>query len=81
MISAPGAVDRIRELFAADARAGRLRDVDVTHAFVSFVGMNLNYLLFAPVLNPVWEIQDEKGFRRSRPEAIVDLFLNGVHTR
>lgn len=76
-----GVVDRIRELFDAEARAGRLRDVEVPHAFVSFVGMNLFYLLFAPILNPIWEIQDETDFRRSRPEAVVDLFLNGIRTR
>ena len=43
--------------------------------------MNLYYLFFAPVLNPLWEIDDETGFRRARPDAVVDLFLNGIASR
>jgi AcrR family transcriptional regulator len=72
---------KIRALFESEVRKGRLRKVDTPQTFVSFVGMNLFYLLFAPVINSIWEIQDEQSFRRSRPEAVVDLFLNGVRSR
>jgi hypothetical protein len=58
-----------------------VRAVDTPQIFVSFVGMNLFYLMFSPLVNSVWEIDDEQSFRRSRPEAVVDLFLNGVRSR
>lgn len=72
---------KIRALFESEQRRGRLRKIDTPQTFVSFVGMNLFYLLFAPLINSIWEIQDEQSFRRSRPEAVVDLFLNGMRSR
>jgi len=72
---------KIRALFEAEVRKGHLRKVDTPQTFVSFVGMNLFYLLFSPLINSIWEIDDEQSFRRSRPEAVVDLFLNGVRSR
>lgn len=72
---------KIRALFEAEVRKGHLRKVDTPQSFVSFVGMNLFYLLFSPLINSIWEIDDEQSFRRSRPEAVVDLFLNGVRSR
>jgi TetR/AcrR family transcriptional regulator len=72
---------KIRALFESEMRKGRVRKVDTPQTFVSFVGMNLFYLLFAPLANSIWEIQDEQSFRRSRPKAVVDLFLNGVRPR
>jgi TetR/AcrR family transcriptional regulator len=72
---------KIRALFESEMRKGHVRKVDTPQTFVSFVGMNLFYLLFAPLANSIWEIQDEQSFRRSRPEAVVDLFLNGVRSR
>ena len=72
---------KIRALFETEVRKGHLRKVDTPQTFVSFVGMNLFYLLFSPLINSIWEIDDEQSFRRSRPEAVVDLFLNGVRSR
>lgn len=81
MLSEIGAPQRIRELFGEGIRNGSYREIDVVHASVSFIGMNLFYLFFSPVLNSIWEITDDEAFRRSRPEAVVDLFLNGVRSR
>jgi TetR/AcrR family transcriptional regulator len=81
VISAAGVLERVRQLFGTEARAGKIRDVDVAHSFVSFIGMNLVYVFFSPILNTVWEIEDEEAFRRSRPEQVVDLFLNGIRAR
>jgi AcrR family transcriptional regulator len=72
---------KIRALFETEMRKGHVRAVDTPQIFVSFVGMNLFYLMFSPLVNSVWEIDDEQSFRRSRPEAVVDLFLNGVRSR
>jgi hypothetical protein len=35
-------------------------------------------MIFKPVMNTVWEIEDVKTFRENRPQAIVDLFLRGL---
>jgi TetR/AcrR family transcriptional regulator len=80
MLSEIGAPQRIRELFGEGIRNGTYRQIDVVHASVSFIGMNLFYLFFSPVLNSIWEITDDEAFRRLRPEAVVDLFLNGVRS-
>jgi AcrR family transcriptional regulator len=81
MITEVEAPERIRALFEAGVPRGNLRPLDPPQTFVSFVGMNLFYLLFSPFLNAVWEIDDEEAFRRLRPEAVVDLFLHGLRTR
>ena len=72
---------KIRALFESEMRKGHLRRLDTPQTFVSFIGMNLFYLLFSPLINSIWEIDNEQLFRRSRPEAVVDLFLNGVRSR
>jgi TetR/AcrR family transcriptional regulator len=62
-------------------RKGWFRDVDSKHAVISFMGMNLGYLIAASFINLIWDIKNEKKFRRERPEKIVDLFLNGIKAR
>ncbi len=65
----------------AGIRSGEFRNLDPMQTILSFVGMNLYYLITAPVINGVWEIQNEKEFRESRQKAVVDLFLYGLKAR
>lgn len=81
MVLEAGAPARLRELLARRVRDGSARPLDPQQTFISFIGMNLFYLLFSPILNSVWEIEDEAAFRKSRPDAVVDLFLNGINKR
>lgn len=81
IVSEVGAPERIRQLFENGVRDGSYRSIDVVQATVSFMGMNLFYLFFYPILNSIWEISDDQAFRRARPEAVVDLFLNGIRAR
>lgn len=60
---------------------GRYRQVDSKQALVSFLGMNIFYLIAAPLLSEIWELKDESDFRSQRPQAIVDLFLHGLEAR
>ena len=62
-------------------KKGMLRNVDSRHAMISFMGMNMGYLIMAPLVNLIWEIKDEKKFRKERPEEVVDLFLQGLKAR
>lgn len=72
---------RARSLLEDGVRRGVFRPVDPVHAVTSFIGMNLFYLLFRPVVNSIWEIRDEEGFRKSRPKEVADIFLHGLETR
>ena len=81
MVFEAGAPERIRALFAEGIQDGAFRSIDAVQATVSFMGMNLFYLFFYPILNSIWEITDDQAFRRARPEAVVDLFLNGIRSR
>lgn len=72
---------RVRALLDEGVRSGHIRPVDVTHAVTSFIGMNLFYLFFQPLIHSIWEIHDEEAFRRSRPREVVDLFLRGLQSR
>ncbi len=72
---------RVRALLEEGIERGALRSVDPAHAVISFIGMNLFYLLFQPLVHSIWEIRDEEGFRRSRPEEVADLFLRGLEAR
>lgn len=72
---------RARALLEEGARRGAFRDVDPVHAVISFMGMNLFYLLFQPLVHSMWEIRDEEAFRRSRPKEVADVFLRGLEAR
>ncbi len=73
-----GLTRRLKKIIDEGKRQGHFRDVDTRQAIASFIGMNMMYQLTAPVFNAVWEIKDEKIFRKHRPRAVVDLFLNGI---
>ena len=60
---------------------GLFREIDWRQSTISFVGMNLFYLMLFPVSNFVLEIDDKESFREKRAEAIADLFLNGLRKR
>jgi AcrR family transcriptional regulator len=69
------------KMIEAGKREGVYRDVDTRHAIISFVGMSIFYLIMAPMVNSVWGITDETGFRDERAVAVVDLFMNGLKAR
>jgi TetR/AcrR family transcriptional regulator len=71
----PGIVRRMIE----EGKAGRrYRDIDPRQVVLAFIGMNVFYLVMAPIANSIWEIEDEQEFCRKRPAALVDLFLHGI---
>jgi len=77
-LSDKGLIGKLKAIIDEGKRSGQLRNVDSRQAIVSFIGMNLFYLLMAPVINSVWEIKDEKKFRKIRQKEVVDLFLHGI---
>jgi AcrR family transcriptional regulator len=71
----------ITNMIETGVREGRYRDVDTRQTIISFVGMSIFYLLMSPMVNRVWGIEDETEFRTRRPQAIVDLFMDGLNAR
>jgi AcrR family transcriptional regulator len=76
-----GLTGKLKRIIDQGKRDGRYRDIDSRQALISFISMNLFYLIMAPVVNTVWEIKDDKKFRKERPQAVVDLFMRGLEAR
>lgn len=72
---------KLEKLIADGIAGGHFREVDPKQAIVSFWGMNMFYLIMAPVVNSVWGIEDASNFREQRPKEVVDLFLYGLKAR
>ncbi len=81
IISQKGLAEKLKKLMYDGIKSGKFRKVDIKQSIISFVGMNLFYLMLAPTINSVWEIRDEKQFRDRRPKEVVDLFLCGLKKR
>ncbi len=79
MVEGPG--HKLTSIIESFVEQGSFRNIDSRQAIVSFVGMNLYYLVMSPFVNKILEIENEKDFREKRPEAIVDLFFNGIKAR
>lgn len=80
-IEGQGPAGFLAEALEEGKSQGKFRDVDVRHALISFAGMNLFYLIAEPIVNHTTGIDDEKAFKKARPEAVVDLFLNGIRRK
>jgi TetR/AcrR family transcriptional regulator len=81
LISEKGIAARIKKMIDVGIKKGQFRKIDSKQAMISFLGMNIFYLILSPVINVVWEIKDEKKFRKARPKAVADLFLNGLRIK
>jgi len=74
-------VQKARKAMDKGKRSGSFRKVDTRHTIISFMGMNLGYLIMAPLINSIWEIKDDRKFRKERPRQVADLFLHGLEVR
>jgi len=74
-------VAKLKEVIDDGKRKGIFRDVDTKQAIISFVGMNIYYLIMSPIVNSVLDIKDQKDFQRKRQKEVVDLFLHGLETK
>jgi AcrR family transcriptional regulator len=76
-----GLTFRLKSIIEEGIARGEFRNLNSKQTIISFVGMNLFYILAAPILNAVWEIEDEKNFREVRPNEVAQLFLYGLKAR
>lgn len=73
-----GLNQKIMSYIETHKASGKFRNIDSRHAMISFAGMNLYYLIVAPIFNSVWEIEDEDYFMEERQKEVIDLFLHGI---
>jgi hypothetical protein len=73
--------EKAKKLIDNGKKKRLFRDVDSRHAMISFMGMNMGYLLMAPFVNSIWEIKDAKKFKKERSKQVVDLFLHGLRIK
>jgi AcrR family transcriptional regulator len=81
MLVASGLPTVIREKLLEEQAEGTVRDLDPWQATLSFVLMNMGYLLVAPLADRVLNITNRARFIDERKSANVDLFLYGVKVR
>ena len=74
-------VEKLEEVMKEGKRKGLFREVDTKQAIISFVGMNIYYLIMSPIVNSGLDIKDQKDFQRKRQKEVVDLFLHGLETK
>ncbi len=77
-MSSKGMVSRIIEAYEKGQVEGKYRAIESRQALISFIGMNLFYMLMSPMVNRLWNITDEISFRKERKNIVIDLFLNGI---
>ncbi|MEZ5360694.1 MAG: TetR/AcrR family transcriptional regulator [Candidatus Zixiibacteriota bacterium] len=69
---------RLMQVLEKGMDEGKYRRFDARQAIIAFIGMNFFYIVSSPLVNQVWEIEDEETFRRERPAEMVRLFLKGI---
>ena len=81
MLLASGLPTVIWEKLTEGQADGSVRDMSARQATLSFVLMNMGYLLVAPLADQVMNVEDRAQFIEERKKAVVDLFLYGVKVR
>lgn len=69
---------KMKAIIDQGKKTGLFRDVDSTHAIISFMGMNIFYFIASPIINQMWEIKNEERFLQKRKTEVPDLFLHGL---
>ncbi len=72
---------KMKAIIDRGKKEGMFRNIDSIHAIISFVGMNIFYLIAAPIVNQMWEIKDAEKFIQKRKKTVPDLFLYGLLER
>ena len=76
-----GVLRRAVGMFQRKIDEGFFRSVDVPQALISFMLMNVGYVLLAPLIEKVWATIDRDELLVRRKQSLLDLFLYGVMKR
>jgi len=72
---------KLKKIISDAKKSGLFRDIDERQAIASFIGMNLWYLIALPLAKSILGVKNEEKFIEKRPQAVVDLFLNGIRAK
>jgi len=72
---------RLLTRFEVEMKAGRIRKTDPRQLLISFLTMNLGYVMLAPLFDRIMGISDRELFVEERKQEVVKLFLNGIRSR
>lgn len=81
IFEASGLPARLLSRFESEMKAGRIRKTDPRHLLVSFMTLNLGYMMLSPLFDRLMGISDRELFVEDRKREVVKLFLNGIRTR
>jgi TetR/AcrR family transcriptional regulator len=80
IIISSGIPHRLMNRLQAEMKAGRIRRTDPRQLLLSFITMNMGYLLMAPLFEHLLNIEDRERFRERRKQEVVTLFLKGIRS-
>jgi len=80
-ISQKRLTEKLKDYFRVEMNYGRIRKVNIEHAIISFIGMNVFYIAVSSIANQIWEIEDAESFLYDRPRQVADIFLNGLKAK
>jgi TetR/AcrR family transcriptional regulator len=64
-----------------EIEAGRVRKADPRQLVVSFISMNLGYLMLAPLFERILNMEDTEKFMEKRRKEVVTIFLKGIRSQ
>jgi AcrR family transcriptional regulator len=67
--------------FSEEMEAGHIKRTDPRQLLISFLTMNLGYVMLAPLFDRIMGISDRELFVEERKQEVVKLFLNGILSR
>jgi len=76
-----GLPSRLLTRFDEEMKAGRIRKTDPRQLMISFLTLNLGYVMLAPLFDRIMGIFDRELFVEDRKQEVVNLFLNGIRSK
>jgi TetR/AcrR family transcriptional regulator len=75
-----GLPSRLLTRFEEEMKAGRIRKTDPRQLMISFLTLNLGYVMLAPLFDRIMGIFERELFVEDRKQEVVNLFLNGIRS-
>jgi len=80
IITSSGVPQRLLNHLQAEMKVGRVRKTDPRQLLLSFITMNIGYMMMAPLFERLLRIEDHEKFMEKRKQEVVTLFLKGIRS-
>jgi len=81
IVSSAGLPRRLLERFEDEMKTGGIREADPRQLLISFITMNLGYLLMEPLFIRLFDIDDRFEFLEKRKKEVLRIFMRGIRKR